>query len=96
MVDQLEGEYEETRDTLRRLEAQRAEVAGKTVQSRVVRVLGALNPSEGESLNVSAVNAAMLTVFRRVMVDYRHGVLHFEWLHGGSVELPYSLPQEYV
>lgn len=93
MMRDLEGEYEEARDTLRRLEAQRAEVAGQTVQSRIERLLGTLEPQEGDPLDVAAINAAMLTVFKRVTVDYPYGVLEFEWLHGGSVELPYALPE---
>lgn len=92
MMRELEGEYEEARDTLRRLEAQRAEVAGLTVQSRIERLMGTLEPQEGDPLDVGGVNAAMLTVFKRVTVDYQHGVLDFVWLHGGSVELPYALP----
>jgi len=91
---ELEGEYEETRDTLRALEARRAETAGQTVQARIDRLLGTLEPEEGDPLNIPAVNGAMLLVFRKVTVDYRYGVLDFEWQHGGSVELPYSLPEE--
>lgn len=92
MLQELEGRYEETRDALRRHEAQRAEVAGQTVQNRIERLLGTLEAQEGDPLDVEAVNAAMLTVFKRVTVDYRHGILDFDWLHGGSVELPYALP----
>lgn len=90
---ELEGEYEEARDTLRRLEARRAETAGATVQTRLERLLGTLEPQVGDPLDAGAVNAAMLSVFRRVTVDYGSGVLDFEWLHGGSVELPFALPR---
>lgn len=93
MLEELEGEWEEARDTLRSLEAQRIEVAGQTVQSRIARLLDAIAPREGEALDVSAINVALQTVFRRVVVDYRHGVLEFEWLHGGGVEVPYALPE---
>ncbi|WP_336979699.1 recombinase family protein [Altererythrobacter fulvus] len=90
----LEGEYEEARDTLRRLEARRAETAGQTVQARIARLLGTLEPEEGDPLDVVAINAAMLAVFEQVVVDYRHGVLDFVWQHGGSVELPFALPSD--
>ena len=89
---ELEGEYEEARDALRRLEARRAETAGQTVQARTVRLLGTLEGAEGDPLDVAAVNAALLSVFRRVTIDYSGGVLDFEWQHGGSVELPFALP----
>jgi DNA invertase Pin-like site-specific DNA recombinase len=89
MLQELEGEWEEARDTLRRLEAQRIEVAGKTVQSRIARLREALR---GEEPDPAAINLALQTVFRRVTVDYRHGVLEFEWVHGGEVEVPYALP----
>ena len=90
---ELEGEYEEARDALRRLEARRAETAGHTVQARTARLLGTLEREEGDPLDVAAVNAAMLSVFRRVTIDYSGGVLDFEWQHGGSVELPFALPR---
>lgn len=88
---QLEGEYEETRDTLRNLEALRVETAGQTVQARISRLIGTLEPEKGTLIDVPRVNAAMTQVFRGVTVDYRHGVLEFEWQHGGSVELPYAM-----
>lgn len=90
---ELEGEYDKGLGTLRALEARRAETAGRTVQARIDRLLGTLEPQEGDPLDIPAVNGAMLLVFRKVTVDYRHGVLDFEWQHGGSVELPYSLPE---
>lgn len=89
----LEGEFEETRDTLRRLESRRAETAGATVQARIERLIGTLKPEDGTQVDVAAVNAAMLAVFERVTVDYGSGVLDFRWQHGGSVGLPYSLPE---
>lgn len=91
---QLEGEYEETRDTLRSLEARRTEIAGETVQARLERLLGTLEPQEGDPLDVAAVNAAMLLVFRQVTVDYPSGVLDFEWVHGGHIDLPFLLPED--
>ena len=88
----LENEYEETRDTLRHLEARRAGTAGQTVQARLERLLGTLEPGEGGALDVAAVNAAMLLVFSSATVNYEEGLLELIWLHGGQIELPYALP----
>jgi chromosome segregation ATPase len=93
MLQELEGEWEEARDTLRRLEARRAELAGRTVHSRIARAAEALG-GHGEPDNVAAINAALLAVFRRVVVDYEGGLLAFEYLHGGAVEVPYAWPQD--
>jgi DNA invertase Pin-like site-specific DNA recombinase len=92
MLQELEGEWEEARDTLRRLEARRVEVAGQTVQGRIARLLGALSSVEDGQANLGVINAALQTVFERVVIDYRHGVLEFQWLHGGDVEVPYTWP----
>lgn len=93
MLGELEGQWEEARDTLRGLEARRTQTAGQTVQARIARLLGTLQPQEGDPLNPAAINGALLLCFRRVIVDYPNGVLDFVWQHGGSVELPYSLPE---
>jgi chromosome segregation ATPase len=93
MLQELEGQWEEARDTLRRLEARRAEIAGRTVHARIARVEEALEATD-EAADVASINAALLTVFRRVVVDYRSGLLEFEYVHGGSVEVPYAWPQD--
>ena len=90
---ELEGEFEEARDALHHLEARRAATAGQTVHARIARLLEALEPKEGHP-QVALVNVALQSVFKRVTVDYRHGVLAFEWVHGGDVEVPYALPEE--
>ena len=92
MLEELEGQWEEARDALRTLEGSRMIISGQTVQARIVRLLGTLEQQEGDPLDVAAVNATLLSVFRRVTIDYSGGVLDFEWQHGGSVELPYALP----
>lgn len=94
MHRELQGQWEDARDTLRNLEARRAMTAGQTVQARIGRLVDALEGGEGDPLDVAGVNAAMLAVFERVTVDYRHGVLDFRWQHGGSIELPYCWPDE--
>lgn len=88
----LEGQYDAARGRLRDLEARRAATAGATVHARISRLLGALEPEEGQP-EPGAVNLALQSVFRRVTVDYRTGLLEFEWLHGGSVDLPFALPE---
>lgn len=90
---ELEGAFEEARDALRELEARRAATAGQTVHARIARLLDALEPKEGDP-QVAIINVALQSVFRRVTVDYRHGVLVFDWVHGGDVEVPYALPEE--
>jgi NAD(P)-dependent dehydrogenase (short-subunit alcohol dehydrogenase family) len=92
MHRELEGQWEEARDTLRGLEARRALTAGQTVQARIGRLVQALESAEGPAVDVVVVNAAMLALFQRVTVDYRHGVLDFQWQHGGTIELPFYLP----
>lgn len=93
MLQELEGQWEEARDTLRGLEARRTQIAGQTVQARVARLIGTLQGAEGDPLDLATINGALLLCFRRVIVDYPAGTLEFEWQHGGSVELPYALPE---
>ena len=93
MLRELDGAFEATRGELRKLADRRAATAGQTVHARISRLLAALEPEEGQP-EAQAVNLALQTVFRRVAIDYRHGVLDFEWLHGGKVEVPYSLPSD--
>jgi len=92
MLQELEGQWEEARDTLRGLEARRTQIAGQTVQARIARLIGALQGAEGDLLDLAAINGALLLCFRQVVVDYPNGVLEFMWQHGGSVEVPYALP----
>ena len=92
----LQGQWEEARATLRNLEARRAEAAGQTVQARIERLLGTLEPEGGDPLDVEAVNAAMLGVFRSVTIDYYSGELEFLWQHGGAMGLPFALPENAV
>jgi DNA invertase Pin-like site-specific DNA recombinase len=93
MLQELEGQWEEARDTLRGLEARRTQIAGQTVQARIARLIGTLRGAEGDPLDLAAINGALLLCFKRVTVDYAGGVLEFDWQHGGSVEVPYSLPE---
>ncbi|WP_150291156.1 recombinase family protein [Sphingobium estronivorans] len=86
-----ETEFEALRDTLADLEARQAAAAGQTVQARIAKVLATL---EGEQRNAAEINQAMRFVFRKVTVEYRDGLLIFDWLHGGSMALPYALPTE--
>ena len=88
---EVESERETTLAELRELERRREAVAGATVHARIGRLIAELEPEEGH-LDPLTINVALQTVFRRVVVDYQHGVLEFEWLHGGSVEVPYGLP----
>lgn len=88
---ELEGQYDSARERLRELETRRASVAGATVHARLSRLLAALEPEHGE-VEPGAVNAALQTVFRQAIINYRAGTIEFEWGHGGSVEIPYAWP----
>lgn len=85
----MDGEFEKLTGQIRELERRREAVAGATVHARIAKLLAALDTKEGAP-DPAAVNLALQTVFKRVTVDYRHGVLEFEWLHGGEVEVPYA------
>jgi len=89
---QREADFETARAKVRELEGRRAAVAGATVHARIGKLLATLEPEDGGQPQPGAVNLALQSVFRRATVDYRWGVLECEWLHGGSVEVPYALP----
>ncbi|PWG03365.1 recombinase family protein [Sphingosinicella humi] len=69
----------------------RSAASGPLVGQRVERLLEAL---EAASLDREAANHAMRSVFSRVVINYPHGELVFEWTHGGTCEVPFMWPNE--
>jgi hypothetical protein len=51
-----------------------------------------LNAEEGE-VDRAAANTALKVLFSAVTVDYRAGLLRFQWRQGGEASILYALPR---
>ena len=82
-------------NTLRQLEGDREEIKRKLVdvgeraiaattnrtKKTVEKLVNLLNPEEGRSRDVPAINATMKQLFEKVTVDWPSGRLWFYWKH---------------
>ena len=81
-----------------RLQAEERQLADHVALNIPARLQGRLDGLEvaakAEPLDRAAINAAMRSLMKVVVVNYRSGRLVFDWQHGGESDLLYAWPEE--
>jgi DNA invertase Pin-like site-specific DNA recombinase len=89
-VRQVEEELKTYRAMLHELEEAQAMADHGLVHSRMSDLATAVEPEDGEAMDLGRVNAALKVLFSGITVDYRDGRLKFHWRQGGEASLIYA------
>ena len=87
----LEAVIASYRASLAEIDHQRAAADHGLVRSRVAALASAIEPDNEEApVDIAKVNAALRSIFARVVVDYQSGLLRFQWRQGGETVVMYE------